>query len=189
MAGKHEPDAKGSFYLSLATATLRAGLVIAAVVLGVFVLTRAFPEADEAPQGAPGPTATDDGGEESPPVEESPDGGGGGGGGGGGQPSGEEVNLRGVTVRVQNGTNATGLAAETAEQLGELGLRIREIGNAARNYEVTTLFFAQGSRPEADALNESFFDGAADVQRMPADLQADVQVNVVLGQDYADAQG
>lgn len=188
MAGKHEPNGKGSYYLSLATATLRAGLVIAAVVLGVFVLSRAFPTGADggSPQGAPGPTTTTDA-EESPPAEA--DEGGGGGGGGGGQQPAEEANLRGVTVSVQNGTNVTGLAADTAEELRDLGLRIREIGNAARNFEVTTLFFAQGSRPQAEALNQSFFDGQADVQRMPAELSADVQINVVLGQDYADAQG
>lgn len=184
MAGKHEPDGKGSFYLSLATATLRAGLVIAAVVLGIFVLSRAFTtDGAEPPQGGPQPTATAEDDGTVPPEGED-----GGDGGGGQPPAEEEVNLRGVTVRVQNGTNETGLAAETAEQLRDLGLRIREIGNAARNYDVTTLFFAQGSRAEAEALNQEFFDGGADVQRMPAELEEDVQVNVVLGQDYADAQ-
>ena len=183
MAGRHEPDAKGSFYLSLATATLRAGLVIAAVVLGIFVLSRAFPTSGEgSPQGSPGPIATTDD-EESPAPEESPE-----ENGGGGQPPAEEVNLRGVAVQVQNGTNATGLAAETAEELRELGLRIREIGNAERNYDVTTLFFAQGSRPQADELNRQFFDGAAEVERMPANIQQDFEIIVVLGQDYADAQ-
>lgn len=184
MAGRHEPDGKGSFYLSLATATLRAGLVIAAVVLGIFVLSRAFPTGGEgSPQGSPGPIATTDD-EESPAPEESPE-----ENGGGGQPPAEEVNLRGVAVQVQNGTNATGLAAETAEELRELGLRIREIGNAERNYDVTTLFFAQGSRPQADELNRQFFDGAAEVERMPANIQQDFEIIVVLGQDYADAQG
>jgi hypothetical protein len=184
VAGKHEPDAKGSFYLSLATATLRAGLVIAAVVLGIFVLARAFPGADgDSPQGSPGPIATTDD-EESPAPDEEP-----AENGGEQPPPQEEVNLRGVAVQVQNGTNATGLAAETAEELRELGLRIREIGNAERNYDVTTLFFAQGSRPQAEQLNSQFFDGAAEIDRMPANIQDDIELIVVLGQDYADAQG
>ncbi|HEX6261559.1 MAG TPA: LytR C-terminal domain-containing protein [Actinomycetota bacterium] len=186
MAGKHEPDAKRSFYLSLATATLRAGLVIAAVVLGIFVLSRAFPGAGDESQG-PGPVTTD-GAEESPGPEESPQEDGGGGGGGGGQAP-QEVALRGVTVNVQNGTGVTGLAADTAEELRGLGLRIREIGDAARHFDVTTLYFAQGSRPEAEELNATFFNGEANVQRMPAELEDDVQISVVLGQDYADAQG
>lgn len=183
MAGKHEPDAKGSFYLSLATATLRAGLVIAAVVLGIFVLSKAFPTAgDGSPPGSPGPIATtgDDGESPSPEPTEN---------GGEQPPPEEEVNLRGVAVQVQNGTNATGLAAETAEELRDLGLRIREIGNAERNYDVSTLFFAQGSRPQAEELNRQFFDGAADVQRMPANIQDGIEIIVVLGQDYADARG
>jgi len=184
VAGRHEPDAKGSFYLSLATATLRAGLVIAAVVLGIFVLSKAFPTGadDGSPQGSPGPIATTEG--ESPAPEESPT-----ENGGEQPPPEEEVNLRGVAVQVQNGTNATGLAAETAEDLRELGLRIREIGNAERNYDVTTLFFAQGSRPQAEELNRQFFDGAAEVERMPANIQTDIEIIVVLGQDFADAQG
>ncbi len=185
MAGRHEPDTKGSFYLSLATATLRAGLVIAAVVLGIFVLSKAFPTGagDVTPEGSPGPIGTTDDGE-SPIPEESPT-----ENGGEQPPPQEEVNLRGVAVQVQNGTNATGLAAETAEDLRELGLRIREIGNAERNYDVTTLFFAQGSRPQADELNRQFFDGAAEVERMPANIQNEIELIVVLGQDFADSQG
>ena len=180
MAGSHEPGSQGSFYLSLATAGLRFVLVIAAVVLGIFVLTRAFPTAGEqAPSGrqqptvapSPSPTPT-----ESPVEEESP--------------AEEQVQLEGVAVQVQNGSSATGLAAETAESLKErTGVTIGEIGNASRNYETTTIFFQRGFRAEAEELSRVFFDGNAEIARASSDAASDVELIVVLGEDYAESQG
>ena len=40
MAGRHEPPSRTSFYLSVATAALRAVLVVAALALGVFILSK-----------------------------------------------------------------------------------------------------------------------------------------------------
>lgn len=182
MAGRHEPGSSGSFYISLATAALRVGLVIAAVVLGVFVLSKAFPTSGEteSPQGSGGPatTVSEQPSVESPTVEETTP-----------PPEEEVVDLQGVPVQVQNGTSSTGLAAETADRLKkQLGLRIREIGNAERSYDVTTLFFAQGARATAEAIRDQFFDGSAELDRMPADT-ADVDVIIVLGEDFAATQG
>ena len=61
MAGKHEPPSKRSFYFSLATSTLRAIILVAAVALGVFALARAFDgNPTERVAGSPsaGPTTT-----------------------------------------------------------------------------------------------------------------------------------
>ncbi|MDQ4005206.1 MAG: hypothetical protein M3135_02760, partial [Actinomycetota bacterium] len=67
----------------MATAVLRAGLVVAALALGLFVLSKAFPSGDEGTATVP-PGGT----ETAPPVSPSPTapatsptGGGGGGGG------------------------------------------------------------------------------------------------------------
>lgn len=180
MAGKHEPGSSGSFYLSLATAALRAGLVIAAVVLGIFVLSKAFPTGgSQEPQGQPGPGTTT--GVETPPPEETEtpeeDG------------TPEEPSLRGVPVQVQNATGEDLLAAETADDLKkQLGVRIQGIGNAERNYDLTTLFFAKGARSTAEAIRDQFFGGTAELDRMPADSPANVDVVIVLGEDFAQSR-
>lgn len=179
MAGRHEPASRGSFYVSLATAGLRFALVIAAVVLGIFVLTRAFPTASErTPQGqeptaAPSPSPSP----MTSPTQAQP------------TPTEEAVTLRGVTVEIQNGTSTTGLAAETADKLKkDLGVRIAKIGNASRDYEATTIFFQQGSREEARELRRAFFGGNAELERTSGDTAAEAQLVVVLGMDYAESQ-
>lgn len=180
MAGRHEPESKGSFYLSVATATLRAGLVIAAVVLGIVVLSKAFPSADtggETPQGQPSPVIPTTAPPESPTAGPSPD-----------VPSPEESpEVAGVAIQVQNGTNETGFAAESAEQLEGLGYVVESVGNAARNYEQSTLFFRRDSRAEAEHLNATFFGGTAAMERIQGDQNPDIRIIVVLGLDFVGA--
>lgn len=180
MAGKHEPESKGSFYLSLATATLRAGLVIAAVVLGIVVLSRAFPSAETGgqgqPQSQPSPVIPTTVPPESPtagpsPVVESP------------VPT-ESPEVAGVQIQVQNGTNETGLAATSAEQLEELGYVVESVGNAARNYEQSTLFYRKDSQVEAEHLNATYFGGAALLERKQGEENPDIRIIVVLGLDF-----
>lgn len=176
MAGKHEPGSKGSFYFSLTTAALRAVLVIAAVVVGVFVLSRAFTLGGEVePEGAPGPVASPTApAEEEPPPEEEPP-----------EAPPEEPRQEGVVLEVRNGTNEAGLAQDTADELAELGYEIALVGNAARNYDQTTLFFQRGARREAAHLAGLNFEGAA-LERMDDEAVSDAEIIVVLGVDYID---
>lgn len=177
MTGKHEPPSTATFYLSLATATLRAALVVAALVVGVFVLSRAFPQ-----EGAPAPQATP-GAPTTPPEETSP-------------PADQETtpppqqaspDVQGVRLAVLNGTSETGLAAATVERLKELGYRVDEedIGNAQSSYAVTTLFFRRDSRLEARHLRDTLFKGGK-LEPATASLNPDVRITVALGQDWAD---
>lgn len=173
MAGKHEPRSSASFYFSLATATLRAALVVAAVVLGVFVLSKAFTSGDEAePAGQPGDGIT----ETTPPPTSSPPADG---------ETSAPVDLQGVVVQVLNGTDEQGLAAATAKKLEALGLRIVKIENAAKDYEVTTLFYRPDSRAIARELKRLEFPGAR-LQSTTNDLAPNVQVTIALGADYAE---
>ncbi|MGH2740034.1 MAG: LytR C-terminal domain-containing protein [Actinomycetota bacterium] len=176
MEPKHEPPSKASFYGSVATAVLRVGLVIAAVILGVVMLTKAFPTPatdlpDEPqtvlPQETESPTSPLQ--EESPAPEASPE-------------------VEGVTVQVLNGTAQSGLAAETAELLENEGYRVLAVANAQTSYEVTTLFYQDDSKLEARHLRQTFFGGAV-LERATAQLNQDVRVTIVLGQDYAEQQG
>jgi hypothetical protein len=173
VVGKHEPGSKGSFYLSLTTAALRAGLVIAAVVLGVFVLSRAFVGGEPQQEGVPGPVASPTASpeEEPPPEEETP------------EAPPEEARQEGVVLEVRNGTNEAGLAQDTADELTDLGYEIVLVGNAARNYDQTTLFFQRGARPEAAHLADLRFEGAV-LERMADDTVSDAEIIVVLGLDF-----
>jgi len=179
VSGSHEPESRSGFYFSVTTAVLRAGLVIAAVVLGVFVLTKAFPEegTDARTQipvtSSPSPDVT------SSPTTVSPT------SPGQAQSPAAPVSLEGVTVQVLNGTNEDGLAASTAQNLEQLGVKISGVGNAARTYPITTLFFRPSdSQPIAEALATAEFPGAK-LEPATNNLEPDVQVTVVLGEDYA----
>lgn len=182
MSGRHEPGSSRSFYFSVATAGLRAVLVIAAVVLGVFVLSKAFPTG-EAPTGGgvTVPTMT----EEPQPTEEptqepSP-----------GPPAQTQPcpKPRGITVQVLNGTNTTGLAAATAEDLKGLGYKIpaENVGNAQRNYTRTQIFFQQGFRRAAQCMRDEVFP-TAKAERAPGNLDPNINLTVVVGEDVASAQ-
>jgi hypothetical protein len=171
--GRHEPPSRASFWASLATAALRAALVAAAVILGVFVLSRAFPTAGQAPSVTESPTTPVEE-TESPaaPTEESP-------------AAPEPRNPSRVTLQVLNGTDVTGLAAETAELLEQEGYNIITITDADRAYETTTLFYHPDAEVDAQSLQQNFFPEAV-LERSAPD--AEVDVTVILGDDYAAAQ-
>lgn len=176
MTGKHEPPSRATFYVSLATATLRAALVVAALVVGVFVLSRAFPQAEApTPQStaaprAPSPEASPTGEQETTPPPEQP-----------------SPRVEGVRLAVLNGTQETGLAAQTAQMLQGLGYRVddEDVGNAQGSYETTTLFFRPNFRREAQHLRNTVFEGAQ-LERATDQLDAQVRITVVLGQDWAE---
>jgi LytR cell envelope-related transcriptional attenuator len=180
LTGRHEPETTGSFYFSLATAALRGALVVAAVVLGVFVLSRAFPSTGEVTPSAPTETPT---GQATPGGEET-------GGGGMASPPAEQQTEEApppeeVTLQVLNGTDVDGLAAETADLLEAEGYRIDNIDDANQSYDVTTLFFHPRSEAAAVALQADFFPDAQ-LEEGARDLAVDV--SVILGSDYAAAQ-
>lgn len=180
MSGSHEPESRSGFYFSVTTAVLRAGLVIAAVVLGVFVLTKAFPEEGTDAQTQIPVTSSPSPGVTSSPTTVSPT-----TSPGQAQSPAAPVSLEGVTVQVLNGTNEDGLAASTAQNLEQLGVKISGVGNAARTYPITTLFFRPSdSQPIAEALATAEFPGAK-LEPATNNLEPDVQVTVVLGDDYA----
>ena len=178
MTGKHEPPFSTTLF-RLATATLRAALVAAALVVGLFVLSRAFPQ-----QETPVPQATGGGGPPTtPPQETSPP----SDQGTTPAPDKPSPDVEGVRLAVLNGTSETGLAAATVDRLKERGYRVdgEDIGNAQSSYEVTTLFFRRDSRLEARHLRDTVFEGAK-LEPATAGLDPDVRITVALGQDWAD---
>lgn len=173
MDGQHEPPSRSSFWVSLATAALRAALVAAAVILGVFTLSRAFPTSGEPTSitETPSPSVEET---QSPatPTEESPE-------------AAEPRDPSRVTLQVLNGTDTTGLAAETAELLEQEGYNIITITDADRPYDTTTLFYHPDAEVDAQFLQQNFFPDSV-LERSAPD--AEVDVTVILGEDYVAAQ-
>lgn len=179
MAGKHEPPTNSSFYLSLATSTLRAILLVAAVVVGVVVLARAFDTnasddlagtsprtsepADGTPSASPGGASPGNSPSPSPDAQQSPQ-------------------VEGVVVQVRNGTSTTGLAASTSETLEAAGYSMQDPTNAEAT-DTTTLFFAPDAEAAAQAMQERFFPDAV-LTAAPDAFPADVDITVILGADY-----
>jgi hypothetical protein len=180
LTGKHEPPSGATFYISLATATLRAGLIVVALAIGVFVLSRAFPETQSPTPQSTGTPIVPSSPESSPsPEDETPS---------PSPPASPEV--EGVRLAVLNGTSETGLAASAAQDLRARGYRVddEDVGNAQGTYKITTLFFRRDSRLEAQHLRNTVFEGAR-LERAPAELVEEnpgIRIIVALGQDWAD---
>jgi hypothetical protein len=165
----------------LATAVLRAGLVIAALALGVFVLSKAFTGGDEATTPvSPGGGETETASPSPAATATSPAAGGGGGGGG---TTGEARDPSEVELQVLNGTDVAGLADETRQVLEDADYRVLTIGNAQGGpYETTQITYLKKFRADAEALAEGFFQGA---QLEVASPDTQVDITVILGDDYA----
>jgi hypothetical protein len=182
MGGKHEPPTRRSLYISVATSTLRAAIVIALVVGGVVLIDRAFPSSEGALGGATttAPPTT-------PSVTTTP-----GTQTGGGQP--EQPQLAGLNVAVRNGAGVTGLAADTAARLEHrFQVNAIQIDDAPTSVAVTTVYYRrEANKDEAQFLAERFFKGLQ-VEVLPLEagsgVDKDVQIAVYLGTDYAATQG
>jgi hypothetical protein len=176
VSAKHEPSSSTTFWVSLSTSVIRGALVVAAVVLGLFVASRAFPTSDEAP--TPPIVETD---EEQTPVEEEPPGQ--GGGGNGQQQPQEPADPAGVKVSVLNGTGITNLAACVAEEVVEpLDYRVTKVDDATSDYEVTTISYRRTLEANARQLRQETFPDAV---LQPIGGGAVTDISIALGQDAA----
>ena len=175
MAGKHEPSSGGSFYLSLATAALRFVLVVAALALGVFVLSKAFPTGGEATPIAPSQPEPEAATETTPPPEVTT------------EPEAPVTHEPSeIALQVLNGTDVGGLAADAAEILETDGYDVRTVDDAENKpYEVTEISFKRAFEADAAVLRDQYFQGAELLDAAP-DAQA--QITIILGEDYATAQ-
>jgi hypothetical protein len=166
----------------LATATLRGVLVVAAVILGVFVLSRAFPtgQTSTVPEG---PTTAPETQEPQTPAET-------------GTPTAPATEAEQCPdpgdvppIQVLNGTEVTGLAADAAERLVQIGYKVPDaaISNASSADYETTVVLAKGPQElAADCLAREEFRGA---ERDAATPDAEYGISVILGRDYARRQG
>jgi hypothetical protein len=154
----------------LATSTVRAVLLAAAVILGVVGITKAFPEGGASPIIPPAADANG-GGTPSPTVTTptSP------------SPATSPRPRRNVTILVLNGAGITGLAADVSITLEDAGYKTKDPDDGAHRAR-TIIFFQAGSQAEALALRDDFFEGA---QVKPATQAAssDADLTVILGEN------
>lgn len=169
--GNHEPRSSWSFYYSVATSTLRAIIIVAALVFGGVVLANAFPgtvnDVPSTDATTPAPTTTAP--TQSPTSPAAP------------------VQLEGALLQVLNGTDTSGLAGDVARCLRDQGgadVPEANIGNAPEDYEQTTLVHRADALGIAELLRERFFPGAALNEGVPVPENPDVQVSVIVGTDY-----
>lgn len=190
MSGRHQPSSNRSFYLSLATSTLRAAIVIALVVGGIVVINSAFPESGVSGGGGASPSAST-----SPTGGTGPDGTTGNGTGPTGPTgaTGQQPEVVDLPVAVRNGTSVSGLAGDTAQKMEDkLGVNAIQVDDAPSTVSVTTIYFrGAGNQDEAEYLASEFFKKIEPkIARLEAGggVDRDVQIAIYLGTDYASSQ-
>jgi hypothetical protein len=164
----HEPPTKRSWYVSVATSTLRAVILAAAIVIGIVVIKNAFPQ-----NTSQGITTTSSGrsGTAAPSVTPSV------------SPSASATakpRVKGVTVQVLNGTDTTGLASIVTGRLEKAGYTMRTPGNV-NNASKTNIYYQSGFQPEAQLLKDRRFPNAV-VAPAPSSFKANL--TVVLGANF-----
>ena len=169
MTGKHEPPSNRSFYISLATSTLRALILVAAVVLGVFVLAKAFPENASSITGTPRSTPRGATEPTQRPTQRPPQ----------APPASPTFEAR---VWVLNGTDRTGFAAEMTQRLEEEGYRSSKEPANAPETQRTVIYYRDAFAADARYIRRKFFQGATLRPALPT-LAETVDVEVILGSD------
>lgn len=169
MGGKHEPPTHRTFYISLATSTVRAVILAVAVVLGVVGITRAFPEGGDSPITLPPAGAGDVTPSPTVTIPTSP------------SPTASPRAPRNVSVLVLNGAGVTGLAADVTTILQDAGYDTLVPDDGARRPQ-TVVFFQAGSQVEAEVLADGFFQGAR-VRPATQAAATDADITVILGED------
>jgi hypothetical protein len=173
--GKHEPPTGRSFYISLATSTLRAIVLAAAVILGVVGLTKAFPSGTSpvTPSGssvAPSPLPST-----SPSIGTSP------------TPAVTPRPPKEVTVQVLNGSGVNFLAAKKSTKLENAGYKVKSPGDASHSSN-TVVYFKAGFKVDAEFLAAKYFPGSA-VKPATQAATSNADITIILGTDASPSPG
>ena len=156
----------------MTTSTVRAAILVAAVVVGILVLAKAFPGNTSeglTPVGAtthsPSPTPSRHHKSSSPSAH------------------GKHPKIKGTVVQVLNGSGKTGLAADTTLTLRNAGYTMKVPGDFAHT-TTTTIYYRADSLARAQYLQRRFFAGSL-LKPATASLPSDQMLTVVLGVDFA----
>jgi len=173
MPGKHAPDSPRSFYVSLGKAVGASAGAVALMVAAVLILLgrggshpTGSPAIDTTRPSAsttttPRPRATRT---PSPSPNATP----------------SVMAVSDVTVHVQNGTNRSGLARKTADQIKAQGYKVVRVDNAPALAK-STIYYATGHRAEALAFQKAFPDFTVLRQR---DNPGGELLRAVIGADW-----
>jgi len=166
----------------MATSTMRAIILVLAVVLGAVVVGKAFPDASAAFSAHPvikpsqTPTPHPSASNHKKPTHpastppRSP---------GGGTPSPGSVK-----VLVENGTHKSGLAAQTTQTLAGAGYNVQPPRDTATQSETTTtVYFLAKAQAAAQAIQTKYFPSAHLVPA-PTALGTANDVIIILGADF-----
>ncbi|MFN2590363.1 MAG: LytR C-terminal domain-containing protein [Actinomycetota bacterium] len=151
----------------MATSTLRAIILAAAVVVGFVSLTRAFPQrsspigipATRTAAPAPSPSVTN---RPTPTATATP-------------------RVEGVVVQVLNGSGVDFLAATVSKRVKRAGYTVKDPGNATHT-PVTIVYYQAGFNVEAEFLKTTLFPNA-DVRPATQAAASDADLTVILGED------
>jgi hypothetical protein len=166
-------------FVSVATSTLRAGILVAAAVLGVVVIRGAFPEnASQGITGTPSPgTTTPSSNPSTSPTPSSS------------TTSRKALAHSKTVVLVVNGAGRTGLAGSVTDILKAEHYKAREPTNAART-NTTTLFYRADSEPEAIELQAFMvqrFGLQVAIEPAGGGFPTNIRLEVLLGKDMLTA--
>ena len=154
----------------MATSTMRAIILVAAVVVGLVGLTKAFPEGGSAPFT---PAAGGGGQTVSPSPTPSPT----------ASPTPTATpRVDGVVVQVLNGSGVDFLAAKYTNRIKRFGYSVNDPGNATHT-PTTIVYYQAGCQPEAEALRARCFGTEASVRRATQAAASDADLTVILGED------
>lgn len=159
----------------MATSTLRAIILVAAVALGLLGLSKAFP--GDASRALTPPSGSTNGSESPSP-----------------SPSASRTRssspsapgkIQGVVVQVLNGSGVIGQASQTSAALSAAGYDVKVPGDAPHT-AVTTIFYRGSSgRADAQLMKSRFFPSAAVKPATATTSSAsDVELTLVLGADF-----
>jgi hypothetical protein len=152
----------------MATSTLRAVILAAAIVIGIVVIKNAFPE-NASQTITPGSTPTKIATSPSATPSTSPS-----------TSASAKPRVKGVTVQVLNGTDTTGLAGIVTGRLKRAGYTMKTPGGV-NNASKTTIYYQAGFHPEAQFLKSKHFPGAV---LAPAPSSFKSNLTVVLGANF-----
>ena len=178
MSGRHEPPTNRSFYLSVATSTLRLLITAALIVGGITLINQAFPDSASREPVAPASPTVSVTVEPSPSASATP----------------EIPTLTGVRLGVFNGSSVDGLAADTATALeDDYGMVPEQVENAPQTVTKTAIFYRDPDlEAQAQFLATEYFGdlevNIALLESTPT-VKNKVQIAIYLGTDYAALEG
>jgi hypothetical protein len=93
--------------------------------------------------------------------------------------------LDSAKIEVQNGTLTTGLAQRTAEYLKDLGYTVVSFSNADRSDHISSIIVDYSGKTNTVSLLAQRFNVPPENVRRQTGVESDVDIRLILGQDYA----